>query len=93
MAAQSAAQLLAGLVYALSYGPVMLLGLYGMWLRRGHLWEDSIIFGGFVWFCAVTAVFFGHTSHRAYLDVYFIVFAGGVLSKYFPVRRAIRRGA
>jgi hypothetical protein len=36
----------------------------------------------------VTALYHGHTSHRAYLDVYFIVFAAGVLeqlrSRYFP---------
>jgi hypothetical protein len=44
----------------------------------------------FISFAIVTAVFFGHTSYRAYLDVYWIVFAAGMLAplgnKYFPAR-------
>ena len=76
------------LVYLLSYAPVMVLGLWGMWAGRRH-WRDHLIFYAlFVSFAAVTAVFFGHTSYRAYLDVYWIVFAAGMLeqlrSKSFP---------
>lgn len=66
------------LVYALSYGPVMALGIWGMWLRRSRWREDVFIYALFVEFAAVTAVFFAHTSHRSYLDVYWIVFAAGV---------------
>src|SRR5262249_62406722 len=33
----------------------------------------------FVSFAAITAVFHGHTSHRAYLGVYWIEFAAGML--------------
>jgi 4-amino-4-deoxy-L-arabinose transferase-like glycosyltransferase len=85
------------LLHALSYGPVMLLGLWGIWSRR-HRWrEDSLIYAAFLSFVGVTAVFFGHTSHRAYLDVYWIVFASGVLEalrrKYFRASRATRAGA
>jgi hypothetical protein len=65
--------------YALSYGPVMILGLWGMWASRRHWLEHSIFYAQFVAFAAVTAVFFGHTSYRSYLDVYWIVFAAGVL--------------
>ena len=65
--------------YALSYGPVMILGLWGMWASRRYWHEHSIFYAQFVAFAAVTAVFFGHTSYRAYLDVYWIVFAAGVL--------------
>ena len=65
--------------YALSYGPVMILGLWAMWTSRRHWREHSIFYTQFVAFAAVTAVFFGHTSYRAYLDVYWIVFAAGVL--------------
>jgi hypothetical protein len=60
-------------------GPVMILGLWGMWVSRRHWHEYSIFYAQFVAFAAVTAVFFGHTSYRAYLDVYWIVFAAGVL--------------
>ena len=66
--------------YALSYGPVMIFGLWGMWASRRHWREHSIFYAQFVAFAAVTAVFFGHTSYRAYLDVYWIVFAAGLLA-------------
>jgi 4-amino-4-deoxy-L-arabinose transferase-like glycosyltransferase len=70
------------LVHALSFGPVMLLGLWGMWLSR-HQWNEHLIFYGlFVSFAAVTAIFHGHTSHRVYLDLYWIVFAAGALGRF-----------
>jgi 4-amino-4-deoxy-L-arabinose transferase-like glycosyltransferase len=69
------------LVHALSYGPVMILGLWGMWAGRRY-WRDHLIFYAlFVSFGAVTAMFFGHTSYRAYLDLYCIVFAAGMLER------------
>ena len=75
------------LLYALSYGPVMILGLWGMWTGRRNWREHLIFYALFVSFVAVTAVFFGHSNYRAYLDVYWIVFAAGVLdqwrSRYF----------
>jgi 4-amino-4-deoxy-L-arabinose transferase-like glycosyltransferase len=67
------------LVYLLSYGPVMILGLGGMWMFRRN-WRDHLIFYAlFASFAAVTAIYFGHTSYRVYLDVYWIVFAAGLL--------------
>jgi 4-amino-4-deoxy-L-arabinose transferase-like glycosyltransferase len=81
------------MVHALSYGPVMLLGLWGMWMRRARWREDSIIYAAFVCFAAVTAAIFGHTSHRVYLDVYWIAFAAGALSRYFPTSLTTRAGA
>ena len=78
------------LVHSLSYGPIMILGLYGMWASRRHWREHSIFYAQFVSFAAVTAVFFGHSNYRVYLDLYWIVFAAGVLaalrSKYFQNR-------
>ena len=68
--------------YALSYGLVMILGLWGMWANRRHWREHSIFYAQFVAFAGVTAIFFGHTSYRAYLDVYWIVFAAGVLARW-----------
>ncbi len=70
------------LVQSLSYGPIMILGLWGMWVSRSHWREHSIFYAQFVSFAAVTAVFFGATSYRAYLDVYWIVFAAGVLAAF-----------
>jgi len=67
------------LVYTLSYGPVMLIGLWGMWRRRTKWRDDSLIYLLFATFMIVTAIFWAHTSHRAYLDVYWIVFAVGAL--------------
>ena len=63
------------MAHAVSYGPVMALGVSGMWIRRRRWREDAIIYGVFAVFIVVTAVFFGHTNHRAYLDVYSIAFA------------------
>jgi 4-amino-4-deoxy-L-arabinose transferase-like glycosyltransferase len=68
------------IVHALSYGPIMVLGLWGMWARRSDWREHSIFYAQFVSFAAVTGIFFGHTSYRAYLDVYWIVFAAGALA-------------
>jgi hypothetical protein len=63
------------LVYAASYGPIMVLGVLGMvWTRR--CWcEHSLIHAAFLDCVVVTAMFFGHTSHRSYLDVYWIAYA------------------
>jgi hypothetical protein len=66
-----------------SYGPIMALGLAAMFLHRNAWREHMIIYALFVCFAAVTALFFGHTSHRSYLDVYWIVFTAGLMSAWF----------
>jgi 4-amino-4-deoxy-L-arabinose transferase-like glycosyltransferase len=76
------------LAYLLSYGPVMILGLLGMWTGRQEWREHLIFYALFATFAAVTAIFYGHTSYRAYLDVYWIVFAANLLelfwNKFYP---------
>jgi hypothetical protein len=53
----------------------MALGVIGM-VRSRHAWRThSLIYALFFSFVAVTAVFYAHTSHRAFLDVYWIVYA------------------
>jgi len=62
-------------LYFLSYVPIAILGLLGMVLAR-HRWrEHSLIYLQFLAFILVTAVFWAHTSHRSYLDIYLIVFS------------------
>lgn len=68
------------LAHAFSFGPVMVLGLWGMWLRRSLWREDSLIYLLFAQFLLVTAVYFGQTNHRVFLDVYWIVFGAGGLA-------------
>jgi hypothetical protein len=58
-----------------------------MWRRRAHWREDSVIYLLFATFMLVTAVFWAHTSHRAYLDVYWIVFAAGAIAETMLVAR------
>jgi 4-amino-4-deoxy-L-arabinose transferase-like glycosyltransferase len=88
---------LAQAAYSIAYVPVAILGLLGMFLaRRRH--EVVLIGMLFIAFICVTAVFWAHTSHRSYLDVYWIVFAASVVqnvwtaltsSRAFP--RSIRK--
>lgn len=76
------------LVELFSYGPVMLLGLWGMVQHRTHWREDSMIYLLFATFMLVTAIFWAQTSHRAYLDVYWIVFGAGALAETVLAPRA-----
>lgn len=66
--------------YSIAYVPVAILGLVGMFLAR---WRREVILIGmlFIAFICVTAVFWAHTSHRSYLDVYWIVFAASVVER------------
>lgn len=76
---------LAQWVYALSYVPVALLGITGMALARRRP-ETMLIAMLYLAFIGVSAVFFAHTSHRSYLDVYWIVFAASVLTRIYRYR-------
>jgi 4-amino-4-deoxy-L-arabinose transferase-like glycosyltransferase len=67
------------LVYFSTYGPLMILGILGMWRSRQNWREHLIFYVLFITFVGLTAIYFAHTSHRSYLDVYFIVFASIVL--------------
>jgi 4-amino-4-deoxy-L-arabinose transferase-like glycosyltransferase len=72
--------------HVVSYAPVMALGLWGMWLDRRRWRMNMPIYWLFLSFAALTAVLWGHTSHRAYLDVYWIIYASTVLIGLFPWR-------
>ena len=77
---------LVDLTNCFSFGPVMLLGIWGMFRHRSHWREDCLIYFLFAIFMLITAVFWAHTSHRVYLDVYWIAFGSGVFAeKLFPL--------
>ena len=79
-------------LHFISFGPVMLLGLWGMWMRRAHWRDDSLVYLLFAQFMLVTAIYFGQTNHRVFLDVYFIVFGAGAIAEKFA-RTATNDGA
>jgi len=79
------------LLHAFSFGPVMVLGLWGMGRRRSQWRDDSLIYLLFALFLLVTAVYFGQTNHRVYLDVYWIVFASGALAESAWLARSLAR--
>jgi 4-amino-4-deoxy-L-arabinose transferase-like glycosyltransferase len=62
-------------VYIISYAPISMLGLLGIVLARRGWRVHSLIYLQFLGFIVVSAIFWAHTSHRIYLDVYLIVFA------------------
>jgi 4-amino-4-deoxy-L-arabinose transferase-like glycosyltransferase len=63
------------MTYFLSYAPISILGVLGMVLARRAWRVHSLIYLQFLAFIAVSAIFWAHTGHRAYLDVYLIVFS------------------
>ena len=63
--------------YAAFYAPASILGLAGMFLARRRR-ETLLIAMAFVSFIGVTAVFWAHTSHRSYLDVYLFIFSASL---------------
>ena len=78
---------LAQAAYAIGYVPVAVFGVIGMFLarQRGGVILIEMLFLAFM---CVTAVFWAHTSHRSYLDVYLIVFAASTLESF---RRRLKR--
>jgi 4-amino-4-deoxy-L-arabinose transferase-like glycosyltransferase len=71
---------LAQTAYSIAYVPVVVLGFVGILMARGR--REIILIGMlFLGFVSVTAVFWAHTSHRSYLDVYLIVCAASVVER------------
>lgn len=69
---------LAEIVYAIAYVPISILGIVGMFLVRQK--SEVVLIGMlFLAFMCVTAVFWAHTSHRSYLDIYWIVFSASII--------------
>jgi 4-amino-4-deoxy-L-arabinose transferase-like glycosyltransferase len=68
--------------YFVGYVPVAILGILGMVLARERP-ATILIAMLFLAFIVVTAIFWAHTSHRTYLDVYWIVFAASVIERFW----------
>jgi 4-amino-4-deoxy-L-arabinose transferase-like glycosyltransferase len=75
---------LPNVIHLFSYGPMLVLGLRGMWLTRREWRVHLLIYGLFLTFVGITALLWAHTSHRVYLDVYLIVFAAAALCRTLP---------
>jgi 4-amino-4-deoxy-L-arabinose transferase-like glycosyltransferase len=80
---------LAQAAYSIAYVPVVILGLVGMFLARGRR-EVILIAMLFIAFICVTAVFWAHTAHRSYLDVYLIVFAASAVERLWSLTSLAR---
>lgn len=74
------------LAYVLSYAPVSILGVFGMFLAREAWRIHCLIYLEFFGFMVITAVFWAHTSHRSYLDVNLIVFASVTIEWILALR-------
>jgi 4-amino-4-deoxy-L-arabinose transferase-like glycosyltransferase len=73
------------MAYLVSYAPVMAFGLWGMWLDRRRWRMNMPIYWLFLSFAGITAILWGHTSHRAYLDVYWMIYAAAGLIGLLPI--------
>jgi 4-amino-4-deoxy-L-arabinose transferase-like glycosyltransferase len=75
-------------LYFVSYFPLFVLSCYGAWLSRKR-WQDL----GYIYLLIATfaigcAVFWGHTSHRMYVEPYLMILsAHGIRDLYFKARR------
>lgn len=80
-------ELLAEAAYSIGYAPIALLGILGMVLARKR--PGTILIALlFLAFIVVTAIFWANTSHRSYLDVYWIVFAASVIERIWAHLRS-----
>ncbi|MBK9294676.1 MAG: glycosyltransferase family 39 protein [Oligoflexia bacterium] len=70
------------IVYFFSYTPLLLLGLIGMYLNREKIKTQLLIYFHFASFIIITGVFWAHTLHRTYLDIYLMLYAAYTVEHY-----------
>lgn len=73
--------------YALVFLPIHLLAALGLWHHRGAWRVHGLFVAVLASFAITTALFWAHTSHKSYLDVFLFVYAAAALS-HRPVRFA-----
>ena len=66
--------------YFLSYFPILVLGIFGVILSLGRRKDMIIIYLLFINFMIGTALFWAHTSHRMFLEIYLMIFAASAIS-------------
>lgn len=71
--------------YALSYLPLLLTAPIGIWRARRDWRTHGFIYLLIASFMLNCAIFWGHTSHRMFLEPYLMIFAASVI-----VRREVR---
>lgn len=69
------------IIHTITYLPLLLMGIISVFLARDKWKELSIIYSLFITFIGISAVFFAHTSHRVYLDIYLMI-----LSSYAVIK-------
>lgn len=77
---------LENLAYAAVWVPLLLLGLAGLWSERANWRRDVLIYAQFGVFIAITAVLWAQTAHRAFLDIYLMIYAAGFVSRWLDRR-------
>lgn len=83
---------LADWLYALSWIPLLGLGLAGLWRERGNWRADLPFYLQFATFMVITGTLWAHTAHRVFLDLYLMVFAAGFAVQWMGrPRRSHRR--
>lgn len=76
------------LVYTVSYTPVCLLALVGVWLRRHHVRQDAILWAAVFVFTAVHAIYFPTTHYRAPVEFVGFVYAAVACDAWLRSDRA-----
>ncbi len=67
-------------IHGLAYCPILVLAAIGAWLSRRQWRAQLPIFLLFLFFAGVTALYWAHTSHRSFLDIYLHVYAAYALT-------------
>lgn len=81
--------LLKQLIHAISYGPVALLAVASLVRLRSRWRETGIVVACVAVLAAQSAMFFGHSSYRAYLDPLLVVLAASwIAPRRSPVEEA-----
>jgi hypothetical protein len=75
--------------YALFFVPLHLLAAIGLWRSSGHPSAHALVYVMLATFGISTAVFWAHTSHKSYLDLFLFVYAASVLVALFDTLRPL----
>ncbi len=72
----------ANLAYAAVWVPLLALGLAGLWQSRAAWRRDALFYAQFAMFAGISGMLWAQTAHRVFLDLYLMVFAAGLVSRW-----------